>query len=99
MLADGHQNEADLKRLIEERIANTTHSEERSADYPLRCLLDVMKSGSLAPYQAERSMLNKIIDKITGHPTRKEMIDHEEKLLEPVARNLTDIVVEYIRAQ
>jgi hypothetical protein len=99
MLAGGYQNEADLKQLIEERIANTKPDEERSADFPLRCLLDVMKRGLLTSYQAEHSMLEKVKDKITGHPTRKEMLDHEEKLLEPIAHNLADIVDEYIRAQ
>lgn len=70
-----------------------------SVDLRLRCLLVVMRDGELAPYRPDRSFLRKTFDRLRGRPTRRQIREHEERLLEPVARHLTGIVLAYNRAR
>jgi hypothetical protein len=102
MLNVGNSAEDDVVKLIETRIATLKEDEETeeySADWALRCLLVVMRDAPLTPYGTERSIVNKIVDKAKGKPTSYERKEYEETLLEPIGRNLTEVVIAYISAQ
>lgn len=69
------------------------------ADWPLRCLLGILRAMPLAPYGPDRSLLRRIYDYYMGVPTRWQLNRHEEALLEPVGVNLTEVVLAYYGAQ
>jgi hypothetical protein len=71
-------------------------SEDRwSADYPLRCLLVGLRDGKISYPDEGRSFLEKVIG--IGKMSNHEKLAYEEKLLEPVARHLEEIVIFYNR--
>ncbi len=93
---------ASIEELIRRRIAEIEAEQSPEgypADWALRGLAVIMRDAPLTPYRADRSLLRKIIDHYRGVPTPYQLREHEEALLEPIGRNLTEIVLEYYRAQ
>jgi hypothetical protein len=97
---DSAPKDASLEEQIEHGIKEVAATEEvprSSVDNRLRCLFMLMRHGKLKPYNADRTLVGKAIEKLKGEPTPYQQKQYEEHLLEPVGRNLEEIVIIYNR--
>lgn len=91
-----------LEEDIRQRIAAINSEQLREgypADWALRGLLVILRDAQLSPYKPERSIGQKIIDRLRGVPNQYQLHQHEEALLEPVGCNLAEIVVAYMQTR
>lgn len=67
------------------------------ADFALRCLLAVLRDGEIKDPDDERPFYAKILG--VGKMSDYERKQQEEELLEPVARNLSEMVLYYYQSR
>lgn len=102
MQRQGRSEKAPVEELIKWRIREIEAEqawEGYPADWALRGLLVILRDEQLLPYRSGHSLFMKALEYFRGVPQQYQLRDHEEALLTPVGRNLTEIFLAYTRAR